>query len=296
MALRNIVRVLGGDLYDGGRRANVPYPGHSRADRSLSLLFDNGRVVVSCFGDGDWKAALDHLRAEGLIDGNHRPTGLGLLRSTLSLRTRPSKIDRIACAIGIWDGGRSVAGTLAGAHLRLRQIDRPPPGPEVARFNATTPLSAYRRGDASANRPALVFAIRDALGVITGVEVTYLGPGGLRADDLRLPRKHVGCVPAGSAVRLDPAAPEMLVAEGAFTALSASERFGLPAWALLSTRNLRSWVAPRAVRSILIAGDNGEDGRRSARVLAARLRNQGVRTHLAFPDAPFGDWNDAARA
>jgi len=38
MSLREIVRVLGGDLYDGGRRANVPAPKHSRADRSVSLL------------------------------------------------------------------------------------------------------------------------------------------------------------------------------------------------------------------------------------------------------------------
>lgn len=296
MTLRNIVRALGGDLYDGGRRANVPYPGHSPADRSLSLLCDNGRVIVSCFGDGDWKSALDHLRAEGLIDAHHRPTGVGPLCSTSALRTRPSRIGRTTCAVGIWDGGRSVVGTLAEAHLRLRHIRLAPPGPETARFNGATPLSAYRRDEISATRPALIFAIRDALGAITGVEVTYLTSGGRRANDLRLPRKHVGCVPAGSAVRLDPAAPEMLVAEGAFTALSASERFSLPAWALLSTRNLRSWVAPEGVRSVLIAGDNGADGRRSAHILAERLRSQRVRTRLAFPGAPFGDWNDAAPA
>jgi putative DNA primase/helicase len=296
MPLRNLVKVLGGDLYDGGRRANVPYPGHSRVDRSLSLLCDNGRVIVSCFGDGDWKAALDHLRSEGLIDAHHRPTGLGSLCSTSNLRTRPSRIGRTACAIGIWNGGRPVAGTLAETHLHLRLIRRAPPGPEAARFNAATPLSAYRDGEVSANRPALILAIREALGAITGVEVTYLRPGGRRADDLKLPRKHVGCVPAGSAVRLDPAASEMLVAEGAFTALSASERFSLPAWALLPPPHPRGWVAPEGVRSVLIAGDNGEDGRRSARVLAARLRNQGVRTRLAFPAAPFGDWNDAAHA
>jgi len=141
-----------------------------------------------------------------------------------------------------------------------------------------------------------VFAIRDAAAAITAVEVTYLNPAGRRADDLKLPRKHVGRVPPGSAVRLDPAAPEMLVAEGAFTALSASERFSLPAWALLSTRNLRSWIAPGGVRSVLIAGDNGEDGRRSADILANRLRGQRVRVRLAFPDGSFGDWNDAAAA
>ena len=78
MPLRNIVRALGGGLYAGGRRANVPYPGHSPADRSLSILSDNGRIVVSCFGAGDWKEALGHLRDLGLIDRGNRPIGVGL--------------------------------------------------------------------------------------------------------------------------------------------------------------------------------------------------------------------------
>ena len=38
MSLRTIVQALGGELYDGGRRANIPAPGHSAADRSVSLL------------------------------------------------------------------------------------------------------------------------------------------------------------------------------------------------------------------------------------------------------------------
>jgi hypothetical protein len=45
---------------------------------------------------------------------------------------------------------------------------------------------------------------------------------------------------------------------------------------------------------VLIAGDNGPDGRRSAGVLAERLETEGVRACLAFPDEQWGDWNDAA--
>ena len=59
MSLRTIVRALGGDLYDRGRRANIPAPGHSAADRSVSLLLENNRIIVHTFGDGDWKAVLD---------------------------------------------------------------------------------------------------------------------------------------------------------------------------------------------------------------------------------------------
>ena len=66
MSLRPIVQALGGDLYDRGQRANIPAPGHSAADRSVSLLLKDGRIIVHTFGDGDWRAVLDHLRGEGL--------------------------------------------------------------------------------------------------------------------------------------------------------------------------------------------------------------------------------------
>jgi putative DNA primase/helicase len=46
MLLRTIIHVLGGDLYDGGRRANIPAPGHSRRDRSVSLLEQGDRLIV----------------------------------------------------------------------------------------------------------------------------------------------------------------------------------------------------------------------------------------------------------
>ncbi|HZC16101.1 MAG TPA: hypothetical protein VE309_05020, partial [Caulobacteraceae bacterium] len=73
MTLRAIVQTLGGDLYDGGRRANIPAPGHSAGDRSVSLLLRGDRVVVHTFGDGDWRTVLDHLRAYQLIDAANAP-------------------------------------------------------------------------------------------------------------------------------------------------------------------------------------------------------------------------------
>ena len=106
----------------------------------------------------------------------------------------------------IWEGGRAIGGTLAQTHLRLRQISGDLPGPHVVRFNPALPLCAYRTEDWIATRPALVVAIRDAGGAFTGVEATYLRANGRRADELRIPRKHIGRVPAGCAVRIDPVA------------------------------------------------------------------------------------------
>ncbi len=295
MSLRTIVEVLGGDLYDRGCRANIPAPGHSAADRSVSLMLQGGRIIVHTFGDGDWRTVLDHLRAHGLVDAHNAPTSVsnGKARSAIGV-AGTSDMERLAVARRIWEGGRPLAGTLSERHCRLRHIERALPGPDIARHNSEVPVSAY--ADSRLRRPALLVGVTDPDGGFTAVEVTYLTPNGRRAIDLRLSRKTVGPVPPGTAARIDPAAPEMLVAEGFFTTLSATERFSLPGWALMSTRNLRSWTAPEGVRSVLIAADRGKDGQASAKLLRLRLRRQGVRVRIALPPEPHGDWNELEAA
>ena len=88
----------------------------------------------------------------------------------------------------------------------------------------------------------------------------------------------------------------MLVGEGLFTTLSASARFGLPAWALMSTRNLRHWRPPQGVREVLIAADRGVDGEASAEQLRAGLMAAGLKARVALPPEGFGDWNEAEAA
>lgn len=299
MSLAHIVKTLGGDLYDGGSRANIPAPGHSPGDRSVSLLLKEGRVFVHAFsGQTDWREVFDQLRERGLIDDDKRPMGQGSVgRSPAVRRGRDAPATdtmRLAAARRIWDGGRAIGGTLGERHCRLRRVMRPLPTADVARFCSATPLAAYR--DTQQSRPALLFAIQGRDGAFNAVEITYLAPNGLRATRLKLSRKTVGIVPPGSAVRLDPPAPEMLVAEGVFTTLSATERFQLPGWALLSTRNMRTWTAPVGVRNVLIAADRGRDGEASAKVLTERLRADGVRVRVERPPAAYGDWNDWAQA
>lgn len=84
------------------------------------------------------------------------------------------------------------------------------------------------------------------------------------------------------------------MAEGVATALSASELLELPAWALLSTRNLRAWSPPSGARRVVIAADRGAEGEAAAHALAARLRQAGVVARVQLPPGRFGDWNDVA--
>lgn len=287
MSLRTIVRVLGGELYDGGRRANIPAPGHSRRDRSVSLLERDGRLIIHVFGGGDWRAVRDDLRGRGLLGGeasDQGPADPGGVSEEASRRRRRQTAELL------WSQARAIAGTLSERHCRLRGLVGPVPGDTALRHHGLTPLSVYRPGPAT--RPALLAGIVDPAGAVSAVEIAYLGPGGRRAVGLRLPRKTVGVIEPGSAVRFDPAAEAMVVAEGVFTTLSARQRFGLPAWALLSTSNLRCWSPPRGVRSVLIAADRGQDGEASAQRLARALRADRIDARIVLPPAPFGDWNE----
>lgn len=87
MTLHAIVAALGGDLYQNGRRANVPGPGHSRRDRSVSLLLAEGRVVVHGFGGADWRVVRDDLCKRGLIDPRG-PAGGRCCRRSVPAETR----------------------------------------------------------------------------------------------------------------------------------------------------------------------------------------------------------------
>lgn len=288
MSLKAIVDRLGGDLYDGGRRASIPAPGHSRADRSVSLLQTRGRILIHSFGAADWREVRDALQELGLS-----PSGDDEER----WRALPSPADslwvRRAAALRIWDAAAPLGRTLSARHCARRGISALP-CPGALRHGARTPLSVYRSGGAT--WPALLAAVRDPQGDITAVEITYLDSDGRRAGRLALSRKIAGCVPEGAAVRLWPAAANMLVAEGVFTTLSACERFGLPGWALTSAGNLRRWRAPAGVERVLIAADRGRVGEAAAADLRRSLMADGVAAEVARPPAPFGDWNEAAQA
>lgn len=293
-AFQALVRALGGDLYAGGRRALVPAPGHSAADRSVSLLLRHGRVVVHGFGGAGWREVLDDLRDRGWIDAENRLLGGGAPQLCGASTAEPTQAERVAAAQRLWDAAGAISdGSAAALYGALRGVDLALDTAGALRAMAAAPAAVYR--DAGPRRPALIAAVHTAPGTLTAVEVTYLDHSGRRSASARPPRKVVGVLPAGSAVRLSPVGSDMVVAEGVFTTLSAMRRFALSGWALLSTSNLRRWTPPPDVRRLVIAGDRGPDGERSALALRAASLGLGVRAEVALPPEGFGDWNDLDR-
>jgi hypothetical protein len=290
-SLHAIARALGGEVYAGGLRAVVPGPGHSPDDRSVSLWLQGDRVIIHCFAGDDWREVQAELALRGLVDASGRIAGSAAFQLPTRASDRPSAAARTAVAARLWAAGAPVAGTLSGKYLAARGVA---PAAEGVRHHSGVAAAVY--ADQGPRRPALLAAIQEPEhGRLVGVELTYLSAGGARAA-IAVPRKTIGLRPAGAAIRLAPAGPRLLVGEGLFSCLSASEVFGLPAWALMSVGNLRRWRPPPAVRFVLIAGDRGRVGEASATQLARALREIGVVCAVRLPAAPHGDWNEAAVA
>ena len=247
-------------------------------------------MVIHTFAGDDWRSVADHFRRLGLIGPTGRLCG-AIVGPAATEAERPSLRARSDHARRLWEEAVPLGGTLSERHCRRRSIDGPPS--DALRHHPGVASAVYM--DTGTRRPALLAAIRTAEGELCGVELTYLAPNGDRAR-LATPRKTIGGRPAGAAVRLDPAGPRMVVGEGVFTTLSAGRRFGRPAWALLSVRNLVRWRAPPGVEDVLVAADRGAVGECGARRLVAALRSAGLRAAAVAPPAPYADWNDAAVA
>ena len=279
--LERIVRACGGELYAGGRRALIPGPGHSRQDRSVSLYeTDDGRVLVHCFSPrDDWHTVAAWLQAQGL-----KPTP-AISVPNAAPRAVHAGFER---AYILWGEARPIEGTFAERYLVSRAIPRTACASAALRFHlSVTSLDDQRR------RPTLVAAIADHTGALQGVQVTLLSPTGAGKAAVATPRRVIGAM-RGGAVQFTPAEPDLVIAEGVETALSAAAVFGVPAWAALSASNLAEFTPPAVVKRLIIAADRDAPGLDAAETLASRMAHR-LEVSIRPPD-DFEDWNAAAAA
>ncbi|MEP9390578.1 toprim domain-containing protein [Mesorhizobium sp. KR9-304] len=122
---------------------------------------------------------------------------------------------------------------------------------------------------------------------------TYLDAAGRKAD-MPSPRKMLGAMPAGGAVRLMPHGDTLGIAEGIETALSASALFNVPVWAALTSGLLQDWNPPNEVRLVIVFGDTDASftGQSAAYLLARRLKARGLIVSVELPLRTGSDWND----
>jgi putative DNA primase/helicase len=288
--LERIVAACGGILLDGGTRALIPGPNHSHKDRSVSMAeTEEGRILIHCFSPkDDWRDVRRALADLGLLDDEPRLSP-GSHLSAPKIAAQPADEERIARARRLWEESGPLKHSVAEAYLRRRAVPAGLWQSSALRFHPRmTSL------DDRAKRPALVAAISDAQGALQGVQVTLLSAHGTAKAALATPRRVIGKLMGGT-VRLADAQDELAIGEGVETMLTASDVFGVPAWAALSADNLARLTISQPLRRLIIAVDNDDAGMRAAESLRARMTSSTlVEIEVAPPG--FNDWNDWARA
>lgn len=291
--LREIAQRLGGDIYQGGRAAAVPGPGHSKQDRSLSLRIaeDGRRLLWHSFAGDPADQVRKHL---GLEAGelSRETDAERKRREDAGRRDRERK--RAFCST-LWRETSPAAGTLVETYLGGRGLHGPIP--EAVRFHRRGQL-AYPwnlEGGDVRTWPAMVCLIQHANGTPCGLHVTALKSDGSGKADLRNgSRRMLGDV-AGGAVRLAPIGADQVlaVAEGVETALAFRQLSGTPTWAALSAGGVGAFNPPPGLKRLIVAADADDKGMTAARALAERARS---RTEVVILPAPAGtDWCDQVK-
>jgi Toprim domain len=186
---------------------------------------------------------------------------------------------------------RQIAGTLASTYLRQRGIDVTP-DMAALRFH---PRCWYRPEANSSDGardawPALIAAVTDHDGVVTGVHRTWLDLSGRTKAPVAVPRRAMGHL-LGHAVRFRPACDVLAAGEGIETMLSLRKVLpDLPLAAALSAAHLAGMLVPPGLRRLYIVRDNDAAGRRASATLTARAQAEGVEAMTLAP--VLKDFND----
>ena len=176
-----------------------------------------------------------------------------------------------------------IRGTVAESYLRRRGITYVQKLPAL-RFH---PRCFYRAGDDTPREtwPALLAAVTDNSGTVTGVHRTRLARDGTDKAPVATPRRAMGQL-LGNGVRLGAARDVLAAGEGIETVLSlrcALPR--LPMVAALSANHLAALTLPPNVRRLYIACDNDDAGRHAAEALSGRAEANGIEALTLTPVA-----------
>jgi Toprim domain len=185
----------------------------------------------------------------------------------------------------LFDASRPVPGTHAEAYLHARSITAPLDWPAL-RFH---PSVYYRETDDAALQlwPALLAAITDLSGAITGILRTWLDPSRPAKAPIADPRRALGHL-LGNGVRFGDAADILAAGEGVETMLALKSVLPLmPMVAGLSANHLSALDLSPALRRLYVARDNDAAGLYAANRL--RERNSGLEIRELVP--VHGDFN-----
>jgi hypothetical protein len=183
----------------------------------------------------------------------------------------------------LFAASKPIVGSIAETYLRTRRIA----GVDDLVSLRFHPRCYYRAHDNAPREtwPALVAAVTDLDGAMTGILRTWLARDGSGKSPLATPRRALGRL-LGSGVRFGKPTDVMAAGEGLETMLSL--RVVLPAMpmvAALSSAHLAALILPSGLRRLYIARDNDRAGHRAADALGIRANADGIEDIVLTPYA-----------
>ncbi|MFZ1102801.1 MAG: toprim domain-containing protein, partial [Hyphomicrobiaceae bacterium] len=203
-------------------------------------------------------------------------------RRTAAPKSPPAPSGSPEAARRLFTSARPIPGTIAETYLRSRGIvgvgDL-----DCLRFH---PHCYYRAHDGAPRDiwPALIAAVSDLDGTITGVLRTWLARDGSGKAPLATPRRALGRL-LGHGVRFRRATEVMAAGEGLETMLSL--RIILPDMPMMAalSAHLAALILPAGLRRLYIARDNDRGGHRAAQSLSSRASVDGIEALVLTPHA-----------
>jgi Toprim domain len=203
----------------------------------------------------------------------------------------PAPIGSAESARRLFAMSQPIQGTVAEAYLRNRGITALHEAGAL-RFHPR----CYYRPDADAPTqiwPALIAAVTDLAGRITGAHRTWLDPSGHDKAPIDTPRRAMGQL-LGHGVRLGVATDVMAAGEGIETMLSLQSVLpDLPMLAALSANHLAAILFPATLRRLYVARDHDPAGDVAMATLTARAQTAGIEALTLSP--ALGDFNEDLR-
>ena len=184
-----------------------------------------------------------------------------------------------------------ISGTIAESYLRHRGITALHDAAAL-RFHPR----CYYRPDAEAPTeiwPALIAAVTDLAGNITGAHRTWLDPTGDDKAPIDTPRRAMGHL-LGNGVRFGTVTDVMAAGEGIETMLSVRSALpDLPMVAALSANHLAALLFRVTLRRLYVVRDNDPAGDFAVATLTGRAQAAGIEALTLSPT--LGDFNEELR-
>jgi putative DNA primase/helicase len=290
--IRTIVSILGGDL-TGPDSANVPGPGHSPNDRSLSIKVSShtGQIIVCSHAGDDWRLCKDYVRerlglAKWSDDCTQPRPPFVLINAGPDLEKEKKK----AVALRLWSDSVNPEDTLVERYLREHRglslgVDL---AGRVIRFNRSLYL------DGSSRAPGMICLMRNIeTDEPCGIHRTYLNP----ETATKIGRKMLG-VAKGAAIKIDPdsaVTTNLTIGEGVETMLSARMAGFGPVWSLGSSGAVGRFPVLADLSELTILEENDATSSRDVKKCAQRYLKAGKPVNIVSVQEG-NDFNDAWKA